>query len=108
MIKKFINREWERDLKVKIFTALVASLATLAGCGSLEYDKATPMQIGDSTYLISMESSGYAVTNKKVELYQQANANCAAKGKKMERISDNQNKGGKFLDYTVELQYKCV
>jgi hypothetical protein len=26
----------------------------------------------------------------------------------MESVSDKQNKGGMFLDYTVELQYKCI
>ena len=95
-------------MKAKIFSLLAVSSIALVGCGSLEYDKAAPRQIGTNTYMITMEASGFAVTDKKVELFKQANANCAAMGKKMESVSDKQNKGGMFLDYTVELQYKCI
>lgn len=92
-----------------IFFAAVTSVAVLSGCaGMLEYENVTPRQIGENAYILQMEAGSIGAADKKVELFRQANANCAAKGKKMKRISDAQNKGGLFQEFTLELQYECV
>lgn len=94
---------------VLVLTALISSVGALTGCATDNpYGTASPKQIGDDMYMSTMESSGFAVSGKKADLYRQANAHCGSMGKKMERVSDAQNKGGMFLDYTVELQYKCA
>jgi hypothetical protein len=94
-------------LKANIFSILILSLATLSGCAG-RYEKAAPRQVGNNTYVITMEVTGLAmIRSKKSELVSQANANCDAMGKKMARISDTQNRDGKLLEYTVELQYEC-
>lgn len=92
-----------------IFFAAATSVAILSGCaGMLEYEKVKPKQIGENAYILQMEAGSIGASDKKVELFRQANANCAAMGKKMKRISDAQNKGGMFMEFTLELQYECV
>lgn len=93
-----------------IFFAAFTSVAVLSGCaGMLAYEKVMPKQIGENTYILQ-KSDAIEAADWKVELFRQANSNCAAMGKKMKRISDSITKGDTFVfqEFIVELQYECV
>jgi hypothetical protein len=85
---------------------LAATLSLLiAGCTSLE---SPPMRFGDGSYQVTIESAGFYVPVKRVELIQQATAHCRSMGKRMEQISANQNRGGMMLDHVLDLHYRCL
>ena len=50
---------------------------------------------------------GIAIARQKIELAQKADSYCKSIGKKMKRISQNQNKGGFVYEYILDIEFKC-
>lgn len=83
------------------------AIAGCAGTGGV-FTPSEPKKIGDDSYIISIESTSIGIADKKVALFNQANAHCASMDKRMERIAANQNKGGTIGDFVLDLEYKCL
>jgi hypothetical protein len=96
-------------MKFKTLALMAVVGFSTVGCAIPGVDApSTPISIGDNTYLMKIESGPIGVSDKKVLLIQQAAAHCQGLGRKMERISSNQNRGGLIGDFVLDIEYKCV
>lgn len=91
--------------------AVTAALATMiSGCATAPpaVPGANSKKIGDDMYIIQTEAYDFSIARQKVELFDEANAHCAYLGKKVEGAKANQNKGGIWKDFVLDIEYRCV
>lgn len=91
--------------------AVTAALATMiSGCATAP--PAAPgsnsKKIGDDMYIIQTEAYYFDIADEKIELFNEANAHCAYLGKKVEGAKVNQNKGGLWKHFVLDIEYRCV
>ena len=95
-------------LQLLVVTATLATI--ISGCGTAPpaVPGSSSRKIGDDMYIIQIESTVIGVANKKIWLFDQANAHCAYLGKKVENPKVNQNRGGLIGDFVLDIEYKCI
>ncbi len=90
----------------KLFFLTVAALSTLAGCAATNTGI---VQIADDTYMSSKQDwSEYSGGVVKAELYKEANAFCASKGKKIAPLNSTAEDYKPYQSSAAaEIQFSC-
>lgn len=105
--RKILGRN-KMKLQLLVVAATVATI--ISGCATAPpaVPGSNSRKIGDDMYIIQTEAYDFSIARQKLELFDQANAHCAYLGKKVEGAKANQNKGGLWKDFVLDIEYKCV